>query len=618
MSRSDPTFIGEVGAVNGSVVSIRFRGDMPSMLVMVEGESYRLGQVGAFLRIPLGYNQLYAVCSQVGASAAPESTREDVKESQRWMTVVLFGEAVANRFERGVSQYPTVGDEAHLVTSDDLRVIYESAGRQGTITVGHIAASSGIPGRLDVGRILARHAAVVGSTGSGKSNTVAVMLEAIATQGFTSSRVLVIDPHGEYSSTVGTNGYVFKIYANPQKGEKPLYVPFWALPFDELQAVTLGGLQPSAESVVREEILSMKLASLPNLAKPPPVVAVTSDSPIPFNIKNLWFKLDDFERQTFSDANNQNDTTRNKPLEEGDAQSLKPNKYPPASGYNTAPFKNRVKRNIERQLELMRNRLGDTLLQFLFEPGKDFSPDKDGKTKCDLDSLVSSWVGHDKPITILDVSGLPSEILSTVVGTLLRIIYDTLFWAVDLPIGGKSQPLLIVLEEAHLFLPEGKDSAAHRTISKIAKEGRKYGVGLLVVTQRPSEIDSTVLSQCGSVVALRMTNSADRTKVQAALPDDLGSLTGLLPSLRTGEGLVVGEAMPIPSRIRFLKAANKPKGDDPEMPKAWQQAQRPDQSLYSQAIANWRWQSHSAGVPAAKKQDSEESKEKARKEKKNA
>ena len=601
VSRSDSTYIGEVGAVNGAVVSVRLRDDMSSTLVMVEGESYRIGQVGAFLRIPLGYHQLYAVCSQVGAAAAPQTLKDDEKASQRWMTVVLFGEAVGTTFERGVSQYPTVGDEAHLVTSDDLRIIYEPSGRGGTITVGHIAASSGIPGRLDVGRILARHAAVVGSTGSGKSNVIAVILEAIATQGLPSSRVLVVDPHGEYGSAVGDNGYVFRIYPDTEKGEKPLYVPFWALPFDELQAVTLGGLQPTPKSAVREEVLSMKLAASRHLTNPPPSVAVTSDSPIPFNVKELWFKLDDFERQTFTEKNRQDNTTLNRIQELGNADTLKSNKYPPASGYNTAPFGNSMRRHIERQLELLRNRLGDTMLRFLLSPGPDFTPDTNGKTKCDLDTLVSSWVGHDRPITVFDVSGLPSEILGTVVGTLLRIIYDTLFWGADLPIGGKSQPLLTILEEAHLFLHEAKDSdvkqsAAHRTVSRIAKEGRKYGVGLVVVTQRPSEIESTVLSQCGTMIALRLTNSADRMKVQAALPDDLGSLTGLLPSLRTGEGLVVGEAMPIPSRIRFARAANKPKGDDPDMPKAWQQQQRPDPSLYSQAIANWRWQSCSRGL----------------------
>ena len=152
--------------------------------------------------------------------------------------------------------------------------------------------------------------------------------------------------------------------------------------------------------------------------------------------------------------------------------------------------------------------------------------------------------------------------------------------------------MLIVLEEAHLFLPDGADTPAHRIISKIAKEGRKYGVGLSIITQRPTEIDSTVLSQCGTMIALRMTNSADRSKVESAMPDDLGALSGMLPSLRTGEGLVIGEAMPIPSRIQFFRAANKPQGNDPDVSQAWQQ-EKPDEKFYKDALENWRRQSTS-------------------------
>jgi hypothetical protein len=153
----------------------------------------------------------------------------------------------------------------------------------------------------------------------------------------------------------------------------------------------------------------------------------------------------------------------------------------------------------------------------------------------------------------------------------------------------------VLLEEAHLFLPDGHDSSAHRTISKIAKEGRKYGIGLGVVTQRPGEIDGTVLSQCGTMIALRLTNSADRGKVEAAMPDDLGTLSGMLPALRTGEGMVLGEAMPIPSRIQFFKARKRPVGDDPDMPAAWQQL-RPQPGQYGAALNNWRHQTDVSGM----------------------
>ena len=177
-----------------------------------------------------------------------------------------------------------------------------------------------------------------------------------------------------------------------------------------------------------------------------------------------------------------------------------------------------------------------------------------------------------------------------IVGTMLRVIYDMLFWGQELPIGGRQQPLLIVIDEAHLFVPEGDETPAHRTLSTLAKEGRKYGVRLMLVSQRPSELDSTVLSQCGSFIAMRLTNPSDRSTVSAAVPDDLGGLVELLPSLRTGEGIFVGEIMPIPTRVRIREARNKPVGDDPNLPEVWQTTPRPSTDLYTGALSNWRAQ----------------------------
>jgi DNA helicase HerA-like ATPase len=189
----------------------------------------------------------------------------------------------------------------------------------------------------------------------------------------------------------------------------------------------------------------------------------------------------------------------------------------------------------------------------------------------------------------MDVSGLPHEVLPAIVGTMIRIVCDLLFWADGLPISGREQPLLVVLEEAHTFLSAEGETAAHRTVSRIAKEGRKYGIGLCVVTQRPVEIESTVLSQCGTMIALRLTNSLDREKVRSMMPDDLGELSNMLPGLRTGEGIVIGDAMPIPSRIQFYKAKNRPRGDDPDVPEAWRKT-RPDGAYYQTALRNWRQQ----------------------------
>ena len=609
MPITDPTYIGQVASVTGAVVRVRLREDMPSTLVMIGGESYRVGQIGGFFRLPLGYTNLYAVCTQIGADAAPPGSAEESfgsaleTDSQlrlsgyRWMTVVLFGEGLGGEFERGIGQYPTVGDEVHLVTNDDLKVIYGWAkGKKGTISVGQIAATSGISADVSVAGLVSRHSAIVGSTGAGKSNLVTVLLETVSDGSLPNARALVIDPHGEYATALGNKARVFSIRPDEQAGEKPLSVPFWALPFFELQQLTLGGLQPNHEAAIRDLVLDMKVAAAQRLAIPPPPETLTADSPVPFSIKELWYELDRFERVTFRTTGNQQAQDAYLPDEVGDASQLRSDRYPAASPYNQLPYKNQRKRNIERHLDLMRSRLKDGRFSFLFSPGGGFEPTLDGQVQGDLDSLVRGWVGHDRPITIFDVSGLPSEVLPTIVGTMLRVIYEMLFWAQDLPIGGRRQPLLVVLDEAHRFVPEGGDTTAHRTLSMIAKEGRKYGTGLMLVTQRPSEIDSAVLSQCGSLVALRITNSVDRSKVAAVVPDDLGGLVEQLPSLRTGEGIFLGEVMPIPSRVRVRKAKQKPVGDDPKLPDVWLTAERPDTGLYSRALANWRAQSTSAAI----------------------
>ncbi|WP_201765836.1 ATP-binding protein [Rhodopirellula baltica] len=511
------------------------------------------------------------------------------------MTIVLFGEGLGSEFERGVGQYPTVGDEVHIVTNDDLRVIYGwSKTARGTLTVGQIAAASGIPADISVPGLVSRHSVIVGSTGAGKSNLVTVLLEAVSDGSLPNSRTIVIDPHGEYASALGDKARVFRIKPDKNKGELALQVPFWALPFVELQHITLGGLQPNHEAAIRDIVHDLKINAAKLMADPPPEGTISADSPVPFSIKKLWYELDKFERVTFPKTNPQTEADALGITDAGDPTNLNSCRYPPASSYNTAPFKNQRKRNIERQLDLMRSRLRDARFRFLFEPEDGYEPDVDGKVTKDLDVLVGDWIGHDKPITIFDVSGLPSEVLSTIVGTMLRVVYDTLFWAQDLPIGGRQQPLLIVLDEAHRFVPDGGATSAHRILSTIAKEGRKYGTGLMLVTQRPSELDSAVLSQCGSMIAMRVTNSTDRSRVAATIPDDLGGLVDLLPSLRTGEGIFLGEVMPIPSRVRVRKAWNKPDGDDPRLPEVWQKSVRPDPSNYARALANWRAQTTSA------------------------
>jgi DNA helicase HerA-like ATPase len=236
----------------------------------------------------------------------------------------------------------------------------------------------------------------------------------------------------------------------------------------------------------------------------------------------------------------------------------------------------------------MKNRLQDSRFSFLFQPPTDYAPSRRGKCNKDIGELVSSWVGHDKPVTVLDVSAVPSEVLTIIIGALLRVIYEVLFWAGELDCGGRKQPLLIVLEEAHLFLPNEGEGPAQEIVSKIAKEGRKYGVGIMLVSQRPTDLDASALSQCGSIVALRTTNASDRSRIESSLPDDLGEIGGTLPALRTGEGVVIGEAVPAPSRIRFDLSIRKDEMSSPSIKNGWRKTLRPAAALYDDAVANWR------------------------------
>lgn len=200
--------------------------------------------------------------------------------------------------------------------------------------------------------------------------------------------------------------------------------------------------------------------------------------------------------------------------------------------------------------------------------------------------LIKDWIGSEKPITILDLSSIPSEVMSSISGSLLSIIYEFLYWGQELDVGGRQTPILFVLEEAHNYLKAGEDSISSRIVQKIAKEGRKYGAGLLLVTQRPSELDETVLSQCGSVIALRMTNSNDRGHIKSAVEDSLSDLVEILPSLRTGEGLVMGECVKLPMRTKFTRAKES-KSNDPLASEQWRK-DIPNEGNYEKVILGWR------------------------------
>lgn len=588
MDTKKQTLVGTVESVNGSTISVKISNSLLSNMPIIDGIVYRTGQIGAFLKIPLGYAYLYGIITQVGASAIPESLRlhaehgEIELESNRWLSMVLIGEQVGIRFERGITQYPTTGDQVHIVTIHDLKVIYGQLKGNNAIRVGNISASESLDALLDLDKVVSRHCAIVGSTGSGKSNAVAILLEAIAQKNFSSSRILVIDPHGEYNETFPTLSKVFKVNADCSKGETELYVPYWALRSSELLQIFPGSLTDQQSDYVLSKIQSMKKEyCTANQALGFNAETVTVDSPIPFSINKLWFELDDFERITYKKDRVEIEDI----LVAGDPEELRSNEYPAAGTGSAAPFLNPKVKGILRYLDGVKNRILDRRYHFLFQPGP-YSANLTGSVEKDLSCLLEDWVGHDKPITILDLSGIPSEIMASVAGTVLSIVYDALFWGQETPAGGREQPILFVLEEAHNYIKNSDDSIASRTLQTIAKEGRKYGAGLLLVSQRPSELDETVLSQCGTLISLRLNNARDRAHISSAIQDELQVMVDLLPSLRTGEAIITGEAVKIPSRVKFNQIAHAPKSSDPAVSEKWTK-ERPSSNTYLNVVKKW-------------------------------
>lgn len=228
-----PTLLGCVGAVTGAAISVRQSPGVASGIAIIGGKSYRTGQVGSFVRIPQGYHDLYGIVAEVGANATPEAVRELHNHGERWMTIQLVGEIVGASFERGISQQPNVNDEVHLVTEEDLAVIYGTSD-SGQVIIGRLANAEGISVRIDLNKLVTRHSAVLGSTGSGKSTTVSSLLRSIALEGavdtgtgFPSARILLLDIHGEYGRALRSVSTVFHI--NPSNDEHPLHIPYWAL-----------------------------------------------------------------------------------------------------------------------------------------------------------------------------------------------------------------------------------------------------------------------------------------------------------------------------------------------------------------------------------------------------
>ena len=591
MLSRDPTYLGTVAVVSGPSVSVQLAPSVSSGLSIIDGRTYRVGQVGSFVRIPQGYQELFGIVSDVGSSAIPDGVGVTGEDTGRWMKIQLVGESVGEHFGRGTSQYPNIGDSVHITTESGLFRIY-GAGDSGHITIGSLSSAESIAAKLSLDELVTRHSAVLGSTGSGKSTMVASLLQAIADgHKCPSGRILMIDIHGEYASAFSGEATVFTI--EPQENhEQRLLIPYWALGISDILSFLTGSLSEVHEAAFMEKIYELKANSVRNVGfAGVRENSITVDTPVPFSLKKLWYDLVDFELSTFTDAAGEQKSQIN----EGDLDGLIAPKYAPHAMGPKGPFLNRSAIGIRRQLNLLRSRLLDHRYDFLLHPGP-WEPDSRGSVKRDLDGLISDWLGNNKPITILDLSAVPSTVLELLVGSILKVVYESLYWSREKSEGGIERPLLIVMEEAHRYLSSKRGGLAKEIVQRIAKEGRKYGVGAMVVSQRPSEVDETILSQCGTFFALRLSNPADRERVKGTLPDGLITLLDVLPVLRTGEAIVMGEAARLPMRCRITlpREGRRPRSTDPRVSDKWALPLR--REGYDRVIASWRVQSPRAVV----------------------
>ncbi len=584
--KTEITYLGHIIRVDSGTVEVEVSNDIPSSAPIINGRLYKIGQIGTFVKIPIGNITIYGIVSSV--SNTPNKSDEiNLKYSfgSRFLSVQLVGEKIGDDdFEKGVGTYPTINDEVHIVIEKDLFDIYGKKD-SGSIEIGKHSSSENLSVYADLHKLVLRHCAILGSTGSGKSNTTVSILKAILND-YQGSRIILVDPHGEYPSAF-PDAKVFKIndLANP------LFIPFWLMSFDEL-AYFLVGAKPADDQkpdyrLFRELVTNFKKQNCTLKSGVVNPHFVTADSPIPFSARQLWHEMNWWLNATFN-LSNKDDQTRASCVQTdaGDYNTLTPAQFTPYQLNNNPPHKSKHQEFYSYEKKIL-SRLRDSRFDFLFNPG-DY---KDSTSLKDLHNLLNEWIGSDKKLAILDLSGVPFEVLDITVGLITRFVYDSMFWGRHETYTGKNRPLLLAYEEAHNYLNKSdNNSYSKEAVEKVFKEGRKFGLGALVISQRPSEISETILAQVGTFIALRLTNSSDQSIVKNSAPDNLNSLIDLLPSLRTGEAIIVGEAIKIPSRVRLKLNVPRPTSDDPKLVEKWLAAHPENDENYKVVVTRIRQQ----------------------------
>ena len=437
-------------------------------------------------------------------------------------------------FRRGVTRYPVPGSEVYAVSSPDMKQVY-AADARAHVEIGTVFPTKDIRGALYVDAMLGKHFALLGSTGTGKSTSAALILHKIcdiAPEG----HIVMIDPHGEYSAAFKNNGALFDV--------NNLNMPYWMMNFAEHCEVFI--TSTGDDKQIDADILArclLQARSKNRIAES--IGKLTVDAPIPYLLSDLT-NIIQTEMGKLDKAT------------------------------NSAPFM-RLKGKID---ELK----ADPRYNFMF------SGMLVGDTMAEFVGKIFRLPSGGKPISIIDVSGVPSDITSTVVAVLSRLVFDYAIWSRNEP----QRPILLVCEEAHRYIPSdrvSKTSAVRSILERIAKEGRKYGVSLGLITQRPSDLAEGVLSQCGTIISMRLNNDRDQAFVRAAMPEGARGFLDSIPALRNRECIICGEGVSIPIRVALdnLEEEKRPASEDPLFSQLWQETGG-EAEILERVVRRWRAQ----------------------------
>ncbi|NKC13721.1 MAG: DUF87 domain-containing protein [Gammaproteobacteria bacterium] len=443
-----------------------------------------------------------------------------------------------NIFRRTLETVPEIDAPCFMLGGERLTAFMRAISKQivegqEPLNLGKYTLDEEADAWIDGNRFFQRHAVVVGSTGSGKSWTVARILEQVAQ--LPNASALLFDIHGEYTPLDGDGISHLKVAgpgdlaANRTLTDGVLYLPYWLLTYEEMLAMLLDRSDqnaPNQAMIFNREVTDAKRAYLGENEKEDVLANFTIDSPVPYSIENVLAKLGKCDIEMVPGANNRE---------------------------KQGPFHGKLTRFIQR----LQSKTGDRRLGFLFSAGDD-AMRYEWMQELATVLLGSTTVRGAGGVKIIDFSEVPSDILPLIIGLVARVVFSVQQWTEK----EKQHPVALLCDEAHLYIPERHESGVSeeglKSFERIAKEGRKYGVGLTVISQRPAEVNRTVLSQCNNFVAMRLTNAEDQAVIRRLMPDTLGSFAELLPILDIGEALIVGDAAMLPSRIRIDEPTKRP------------------------------------------------------------